>query len=218
MTHRENASSGVWLALPSSGLEDHALNICYDRGHRKGPLKVGEMLCLQKYLEASPSLPGLFTIRITYSFNLISLLLKMNKGNSLVVQWLGLCAITAKGAGSIPGRGTKITPATQHSQKRNKNEIWEKISKYQCKVKSIWENKWNKVKINIRKTISSTKDILSSAKWWTHKQSVCKSLGTPTVRYIFVRILPINSVEGRACYFLTLERSMTYVKVLVSEP
>ena len=128
MTHRENASSGVWLALPSSGLEDHALNICYDRGHRKGPLKVGEMLCLQKYLEASPSLPGLFTIRITYSFNLISLLLKMNKGNSLVVQWLGLCAITAKGAGSIPGRGTKITPATQHSQKRKINETKWKLT------------------------------------------------------------------------------------------
>ena len=46
----------------------------------------------------------------------------MNKGNSLVVQWLGLCAITAKGAGSIPGQGTKITPATQHSQKRKLNE------------------------------------------------------------------------------------------------
>ena len=92
----------------ASGLEDHAMNICYDRGQRKGPLKVGEMLCLQRYLEASPSFPDSFTIRITYSFNLISLLLKINKGNSLVVQWLGLCAITAKGAGSIPGQGTKI--------------------------------------------------------------------------------------------------------------
>ena len=27
--------------------------------------------------------------------------------NSLVVQWLGLCAFTAKGEGLIPGRGTK---------------------------------------------------------------------------------------------------------------
>ena len=29
-------------------------------------------------------------------------------GNSLAVQWLGLCASTAGGTGSIPGRGTKI--------------------------------------------------------------------------------------------------------------
>ena len=28
-------------------------------------------------------------------------------GNSLAVQRLGLCAFTAEGAGSIPGRGTK---------------------------------------------------------------------------------------------------------------
>ena len=38
-------------------------------------------------------------------------------GNSLVVQWLGLCTFTAKGPGSIPGRGTKILQDTQHSQK-----------------------------------------------------------------------------------------------------
>ena len=30
------------------------------------------------------------------------------EGNSLVVQWLGLCAFTAEGVGSIPSRGTKI--------------------------------------------------------------------------------------------------------------
>ena len=30
------------------------------------------------------------------------------KGNSLVVQWLGLHAFTAEGLGSIPGQGTKI--------------------------------------------------------------------------------------------------------------
>ena len=32
-------------------------------------------------------------------------------GNSLAVQWLGLCALTAKGPGSIPSRGTKIPQA-----------------------------------------------------------------------------------------------------------
>ena len=39
-------------------------------------------------------------------------------GNSLVVQWLGLHAFTAKGAGSIPGRGTKIPQAAQNGQKK----------------------------------------------------------------------------------------------------
>ena len=34
---------------------------------------------------------------------------KSPNGNSLVVQWLGLCAFTAGGTGSIPGWGTKIS-------------------------------------------------------------------------------------------------------------
>lgn len=29
------------------------------------------------------------------------------RGNSLLVQWLGLCALTAEGLASIPGQGTK---------------------------------------------------------------------------------------------------------------
>ena len=33
---------------------------------------------------------------------------KKNLGNSLVVQWLGLCALTAEGPGSIPDQRTKI--------------------------------------------------------------------------------------------------------------
>ena len=45
---------------------------------------------------------------------------KIDFGNSLVVQWLGLCAFTAKGLGSIPGRGTKIPKATRCSQKKKK--------------------------------------------------------------------------------------------------
>ena len=40
--------------------------------------------------------------------------------NSLVVQWLGLCAFTAEGLGSIPGQGTKIPQATWHSQRIKK--------------------------------------------------------------------------------------------------
>ena len=39
-------------------------------------------------------------------------------GNSLAVQRLGLCTLTAEGPGLIPGRGTKIPQATQHGQKK----------------------------------------------------------------------------------------------------
>ena len=44
----------------------------------------------------------------------IELFSKMPRlGNSLVVQWLGLGTFTAKGPGSVPGRGTKIPQAMQ---------------------------------------------------------------------------------------------------------
>ena len=39
-------------------------------------------------------------------------------GNSLVVQWLGLCTFTAKGLGSIPDWGTKIPQAAQWSKNK----------------------------------------------------------------------------------------------------
>ena len=41
-------------------------------------------------------------------------------GTSLAVQWLGLRASTAGGTNSIPGQGTKIPHAMQHSQKKKK--------------------------------------------------------------------------------------------------
>ena len=41
-------------------------------------------------------------------------------GNSLVVQWLGLCAFTAEGQGSTSGRGIKILQALWWSQKKKK--------------------------------------------------------------------------------------------------
>ena len=37
--------------------------------------------------------------------------------NSLVVQWLGLHALTAEDAGSISGQGTNIPRAMHHDQK-----------------------------------------------------------------------------------------------------
>ena len=44
------------------------------------------------------------------------------QGIPLVVQWLGLCASTAGGLGSILGEGTKILQAAQRGQKR-KNSV-----------------------------------------------------------------------------------------------
>lgn len=41
------------------------MNVCYGRVQRKGPLNMGEMLCLQKCLEASPSFPDSFVIKTT---------------------------------------------------------------------------------------------------------------------------------------------------------
>ena len=53
------------------------------------------------------------------------MLLSRNKdgrkiGTSPAVQWLGLCASTAGGAGSIPGGGTKIPHAAQHGAAKKK--------------------------------------------------------------------------------------------------
>ena len=47
-------------------------------------------------------------------------------GNSLVVQWLGLGAFTAKGLGSIAKLGTKIPQAEQRGQKKKKIKIKKK--------------------------------------------------------------------------------------------
>ena len=45
---------------------------------------------------------------------------KVCGGNSLAVQWLGLCTSTAEGMDLIPGRGTKILHATWYGQKKRK--------------------------------------------------------------------------------------------------
>ena len=48
----------------------------------------------------------------------------LNLGNSLVVQWLGLCAFTAVGPGSFPGRGTNILHKLQCPPKKRKTLIY----------------------------------------------------------------------------------------------
>ena len=54
-------------------------------------------------------------------------------GTSLVVQWLGLCASTARGMGSIPGPGTKIPQAARCSQKKLR-----KKRNVHCQDKVTW--------------------------------------------------------------------------------
>ena len=47
-----------------------------------------------------------------------SLKCKFLVGNYVAVQWLGLCAFTAEGLGSIPGWRAKIPQTTWHGQKK----------------------------------------------------------------------------------------------------
>ena len=46
----------------------------------------------------------------------------MKTGNFLVVQWLGLGTFTAMALGSNRSRGTKISQAAWHGQKRKKRK------------------------------------------------------------------------------------------------
>lgn len=41
----------------------------------------------------------------------------------LVVHWLGLCSLTAKGKGSIPVKGTKIPQALRYGPKLKKKKV-----------------------------------------------------------------------------------------------
>ena len=63
------------------------------------------------------------------------MMLKSNKvyRNSLAIWWLGLCAFTAEGSDSIPGRGTKIPHAAQGRQN--------KILNSNSKVYFVWKEK-----------------------------------------------------------------------------
>ena len=45
-------------------------------------------------------------------------------GNSLMVQWLGLCTLTAKGWGSTTGQRTKILQGAWLSQKKKRWRTW----------------------------------------------------------------------------------------------
>ena len=42
-----------------------------------------------------------------------------------MVQWLGLCTLTAEGSGLIPDQGTKIPQALRAAKKKKKIQSWE---------------------------------------------------------------------------------------------
>ena len=68
---------------------------------------------------------------------------KWSVGTSLVVQWLGLHAFTAKHEGSIPGRGIRILQAAQRSQKKKGLLIWSVLKmcfhNYICMKLGVWK-------------------------------------------------------------------------------
>ena len=60
-------------------------------------------------------------------------------GNSLAVQWLGLCALTAKGPHSIPGQGTRSHKL--HGMVKKKDKERKKRKKGRGVGKQSWERK-----------------------------------------------------------------------------
>ena len=55
-------------------------------------------------------------------------------GNTLVIQWLGLCAFTAEGPDSVPGLGTKISQDAKQKKKKKICWIMEWINSTLCRI------------------------------------------------------------------------------------
>ena len=74
------------------------------------------------------SVHGIFQARvlewgaIAFSLGMLKCFKNPKTGNSLVFQWLGLWAFTAKGLGSVPGWGTKIPQATKCGKKKKNTQ------------------------------------------------------------------------------------------------
>ena len=61
---------------------------------------------------------------------LLFLLKEKRNGNSLVGQWLGLCASTEGSTASIPGQGTKITHVTMRPKRKRERVTEKEIVEY----------------------------------------------------------------------------------------
>ena len=81
----------------------------------------GLPLLLRHWLQPTTKIMSLTTDNMNYSRRFFSWFFLLSFiGNSLVVQWLGLHAPTARSPGSIPGEGTKIPQAMQSGPKKKK--------------------------------------------------------------------------------------------------
>ena len=74
-----------------------------------------------------------------------------NLRNAPVVLWLELHASTAGGTGSIPGQGTKILHAAQHSQKKRDNSFISQIFiEFLPCDEECWKLEYNTLEHNMR--------------------------------------------------------------------
>ena len=87
-----------------------------------GEFKIFFLSQCSKYFISFQVLENRVFILLFYFCIYLKYSLRKQSGNSLVVQWLGLCALTAEGLGSIPGRETKIPQAMRRGQKQNKTK------------------------------------------------------------------------------------------------
>ena len=82
-----------------------------------------EIIILSKdYIRQESSMDSVMVLTYAHQFFDILPSRVGTLGNSLAVQWLGLSTFTAKGTGSIPGRGTKIPQAAWCGHKKKKKK------------------------------------------------------------------------------------------------
>ena len=117
-------------------------------------------------------------------------------GTSLVVRWLRLWASNARGVGSIPGWGTKISHAARHGQKKKEyhgRADWKREEKAEFLWRPLTEKKvlltpnggWTdnaqvlnvcKVSVNIKSTTNLGQRLNLSCCLWPTEQWLSKGL------------------------------------------
>ena len=133
---------------------------------------------------------GLLRLPRNSLWHLMSLSRKGEAPTSLPVQWLGLCASTAGGTGSIPGVGTKILHAAWSIQKQNKNKKGRKASASQIAFHTHWTDlfwrkyQWYSTKEGKNSNIlSKIITLFSGARTARRKHWNDWDLGTSWLRY-----------------------------------